>query len=329
MTGRPRRLVVILVFAAASMALVATTPSYTQLGGQASEVISLSPEAPAALRSFSVILSAAALPDLDTFFASRTYGQVVVDIPDDAVGVEVAVARSGTEEPPAFVPAAGQHVVFDADDCDLLRECRRGIDMVLRLADGAAATDVSLTIRSGVYYPASSLPDGATLSFAGLDVPARPVGLHTVQAEQVGDAVLDPARPLDMTIRYTPASGTLLRLHGGQLSGRYMPGGAAPSAGSSAPGTPSTVLGIEVRRGATVDTVQLAPGETVTQPITPLATCLANCELTYRLVLTPTPAPADAAARLAWRASAWVLVLTEPGGSAPRLELEAVQAPAG
>jgi hypothetical protein len=332
MMARLRRLVAVAVFAVGSVALVATTPSYTLLGSEQNEVISLSRDAPAALRSFSVVLSGAALPDLDALLASRTYGQVVVAFPDDAAGVEVALAVSGTEEPPAFVPAAGEHVVFDAGECELLRDCRRGVDVVVRLADGAGPTDVSLTIRSRVYYPASSLPEGASLTYAGLDAPVRPVGVHIVEAEQSGEALLDPARPVDMTIRYTPASATLLRLHGGQLTGTYAAGAAASTAAAaaSAAAAPSAVLGIQLQRGASVETLQLAPLETIARPITPLAGCLANCALTYRLVLTPSPVPADPAARLTWQASAWVFVLTEPGGTAPGLELEVVQAaPAG
>jgi hypothetical protein len=326
MMARLRRLVAVATFAVVSMALIATTPSYTLLGGEQSEVISLSGDAPAALRSFSVVLSGAALPELDALLASRTYGQVLVAFPDEMAGVEVAVAASGTEEPPAFAPAAGEHVVFDAGDCDLLRECRRGVDVVLRLAEGAAATDVELTVRSRVYYPASSLPDGASLTYLGLDAPARPATVHIVEADQAGEALLDPARPVDVTIRYTPAPATLLRLHGGHLTGTYAAAGAAANPTATAAAAPSTTLGIQLQRGASVENLQLAPFETVSRPITPLSGCLANCALTYRLVLTPSPAPADPAARLAWQASAWVFVLTEPGGTPPRLELEAVQA---
>jgi hypothetical protein len=325
MMSRLRRLLAITLFAAGSMALVATTPSYTLLGGEQSEAISLSRDAPAALRSFSVVLSAAALPDLDTLFASRTYGQVVVAFPENAAGLEVAVAASGMEEPPAFVPAAGEHVVFDAGECEVLRECRRSVDVVVRLAEGAQPTEVDLTVRSRVFYPASSLPEGASLSYDGLDAPARAVSVHLVEAEHTGEAELDPARPISLTIRYTPAPTTLLRLHGGRLSGTYA--AAAPNGAASPP--PTSVLGIQLQHGTSVESVQLVPSETISRPITPLAGCLANCAPTYRLTLTPSPEPLDPAARLTWRISAWVFVATEPGGRAPRLELEAVQAAAG
>jgi hypothetical protein len=326
MMARLRRAVAVAVFAVGSMALVATTPSYTLIGGEHSELISLSGDAPAALRSFSVVLSGAALPELDAFLASRTYGQVLVAFPDDTPGVEVAVAASGTEEPPAFAPAAGEHVVFDAGDCDLLRECRRGVDVVVRLVEGAAPTDVELTVRSRVYYPASSLPDGASLTYRGLDAPARPATVHVVEAEQSGEAVLDPARPVDLTIRYTPASATLLRAHGGTLTGTYSAPGTAPGTGASpTAGTSASTLGIQLRRGASVENLQLAPLETVSRPITPLAGCLANCTVTYRLTLTPSPAPAEPTAKLAWRIAAWVVAATEPGGAPPRLEIETAQ----
>jgi hypothetical protein len=333
MTLRMRRVAVVVLFAVASTALVATTPAYTVIGGEQSEIISLGPDAPAALRSFSIVLSPAALPDIEALVASRTYGQVIVAFPDDAAGVEVAVAETGVARPPTFVPAPGEHVVLDVNDCDVLRECRHGVDVVVRLAEGAAATDVSLTVRSRVYYPASSLPEGASLTYQGLDVPAKAVSVHVVESEASGDAQLDAGRPLDMTIRYTPTSATLLRLHGGQVSGRYettAPPASGASATASAATAAPTTLNVELRRGATVvDQVRLAPLETISRPITPLAGCLANCALTYRLVLTPSPAPADPASRLTWQASAWVFVLTEPDGTAPRLELEAAQAPAG
>lgn len=329
MMTRLRRLVALGVLAAASMALVATTPSYTLLGGEQSEVISLSLDAPAALRSFSVVLTGAALPELDAFLASRTYGQVVVAFADDAAGVEVALAASGTEEPSAFAPAPGEHVVFDAGECDLLRDCRRGVDVVVRLAEGAEPTDVTLTVRSRVYYPASSLPDGASLTYAGLDAPARPATVHIVEAESSGHAVLDPARPLDLTMRYTPASATLLRVNGGLISGTYAGGPAAGNAGASAAPGPSTVLGVQLQRGASVETVQLGPQETITRAIAPVSGCFANCALTYRLTLTPNPAPAHPDARLAWRVAAWVLAVTEPGGTAPRLEIETAQPSGG
>lgn len=326
MSRRMRRVMALAVFAVASVGVVATTPAYTLLASEQSEVISLAPDGPAALRSFTVALSAAALPDIDGILASRTYGQVVVAIADDAPGVEVAVAASGTSVAPAFVPA-GEHVVFDAADCALARDCRRSIDLVVRLVEGAAATDLTLTVRSGVYYPAASLPDGAALTFGGLDVPARPVSVHAVDADLSGEAQLDPARPLDIVIHYAPASGTLLRLHGGQLSGTYDPG-ALPNAGESAAGgVTAPVLDIGLRRGADTETLRVAAFEDLAQPITPLAVCLASCDLTYRLVLTPRPAPTDPSARLTWQARAWVFVLTEPGGTPPRLEMEALQPP--
>jgi hypothetical protein len=326
MTPRVRRLVVLVVFVTASTAIVATTPAYTLLGSEHSEVISLTPADPAALRSFGIALSAAALPDLDELLASRTYGQVVVAITADAPGVEIAVPTNGTQAAPIFEPAAGDHVVFDAGDCDPAHDCRRGVDVVLRLAEGAAAVDVDLMIRSRVYYPASSLPEDAELSYTGLDASARSVTIHDVEAEVSGEAQLDPTRPLDITIRYTPAGGTVLRLHGGQLAGTYDPG-VAPASGASPAG--ESVLGVGVYRGTNVETLALAPLENLAQPIVPIAACLATCELTYRLVLTPSPPTTSPTAKLTWRANAWVFVLTEPSGSPPRLEMEAVQAPAG
>ena len=326
MTRRGRHLLVLVAFVIASSAMVATTPAYTLLDNEHSEVISLTPADPAALRSFGIALSAAALPDIEGLLASRTYGQVVVAIADDATDIEIAVPASGGQAAPVFEPAAGEHIVFDAGDCDPAHGCRRGVDVVLRLVDGAAATDVNLTVRSNVYYPASSLPEGAELTYTGLDAQARSVSVHSVDAQVSGEAQLDPARPLDIAIRYTPASATLLRLHGGQLSGIYDPV-QAPAAGAS--GTASTArLGIELRRGADVETLELAPLENLAQPIAPIAACLANCELTYRLVLTPRPSPTDPEAKLTWQARVWVFVLTEPGGTSPHLDIEAAQAPA-
>jgi hypothetical protein len=250
---------------------------------------------------------------------------VVAVAEEGADGVELAVATNGAQAVPAFVPAAGEHPVFDAGECDPRRDCHRSVNVVLRLADGAAATDVNLTVASRVFYPDASLPAGAALTFTGFDEPPRPVAVHNVDAEVNGAAQVDPARPLDITIRYSPARTTLLRLHGGQLTATYDPGAAAAGASGSA----GSVLGIGLQRGSDVETLELPALQDLAQPIMPLATCLARCELTYRLMLTPTPVPTDPAAKLTWQASAWVFVVTGPDAAAPQLELEAAQAPGG
>ena len=330
-TLRTRRLAVLIVLTLASLASVGTTPAYALLPAEHSETITLSPEAPAALLSFTVTLTAAALPDREGLLANRTYGRVFVAFDDDLTGVEVALATSADLVLPEFQAAAGEHAVFDAATCDLLRDCRRTVHAIVRLADGVPATEVDVDVRSGVYYPDAALPAGAALTYSGLDAPAVPVAVHALEAELAGDAVLDPARPIEIHLRYDPPRTTILRIHGGSLAGTYVPppapsASASTSASASVPALPR--LGVELRRGEQIAFSQgLAPGESISQDVEPLAGCLATCDVAYRIVLAPSEPLAGRPAVLAWRASAWVFVVAEPGGTAPSLTIQGGQVP--
>jgi hypothetical protein len=317
MTGRVRQLAALLVLVVAVSAVVATNLAYAPLDDEWTDRVTLGAGHDAVLRRLTIAISGEALPATEGLLSGGTYGPVSAIFPE-VDGLEVAVIGAAAERP-TFEPA-GEHVLLDSASCEFEEPCRRSVDLVIRLPGARAATEVEWTLRAGVFVPGGQLPEGAELTVHGLDQPSTPVAVHDVSVALDGQAVLDPSRPVALTVDYAPAVGTHRRLHQVTLGVAY-DGAQLTTTGPTAMTIVLSPAGAEEG-----EEIELTAGADAVRELQPLETCIASCSVGYELVLRPGNEAADPPETATWSLNGWLFVLSDPAAAPPVFEVRGSQA---